>query len=287
MFRAYSGQPAADRPPKRWHGRRRKPVDPNQMRVSRQLSRLIRYGSRMNFLPTRSNGYVNVEALLSHISLRGVDFKMLEKVVREDQKSRYHLAYEPWYCRNASWWIRANPEHRESDTMEDTSLDLKRIRSAKELPVAFHGTSLSAWQTIAQQPGLHRMSRNFIHLAKGVVGDMVNGMSSPSEVLLTIDVARALEADIKFYKSPKGVILTPGNEMGYLERRFFMRVERVKVTTNPVPGWERREEDTEKPKKDADEPSPPKTLPRSQTPKDEGTVRPPAGFLRHLYHRYF
>ncbi|KAJ6589136.1 KptA family-domain-containing protein [Mycena capillaripes] len=280
MFRAYSTGPA-ERPPKRWHGRRRKAPDPNQMRVSRQLSRLMRYGAGSGFLPTRSNGYVNVEALLNHLSLRGVDFEMLEKVVRDDQKSRYHLAYEPWYCKNSSWWIRANPHNRESDTMDDTSLDLKRIISAKEIPIAFHGTSLSAWKVISQQPGLHRMSRNYIHLAKGVVGDMVNGMQTPSEVLISIDVARALEADIKFYVSPNGVILTPGNEMGYLERRFFMRVERVKVSATPVPGWERRDED----KRNVDE-TPPK-VPIYRRPKEPGKVRPAAGFLRHLYHRFF
>jgi RNA:NAD 2'-phosphotransferase (TPT1/KptA family) len=53
---------------------------------------------------------------LKQASFRGVDFATLEKVVRQDQKSRYHLAYEPWYCKSSSWWIRANPESRESET---------------------------------------------------------------------------------------------------------------------------------------------------------------------------
>ncbi|KAF7326401.1 Trna 2-phosphotransferase 1-like [Mycena venus] len=297
MFRAYSGpaeQPPP--PPKRWPARQRrerKPVDAHQMRVSRQLSRLMRYGPRYGFLPTRSNGYVNVEALLNHMSFRGVNFETLEKVVREDQKSRYHLAYEPWYNKSSSWWIRANPESRESETNPDTSLDLRRIRSASEIPMAVHGTSLSAWEAIAKQPGLHRMTRNYIHLAKGVVGDMVNGMQTPSEVLISIDVARAIEADIKFYVSPTGVILTPGNEMGYLERRFFLRVERVKVRTNPVPGWERRgEEDKSRREGNVDKPPPsPEEVSKQRLmqskEKESGKVRRPAAFLRLLYHRFF
>ncbi|KAJ7334681.1 KptA family-domain-containing protein [Mycena albidolilacea] len=294
MFRAYSG-PAAEQPPppKRWPGRRRKAVDAHQMRVSRQLARIMRYGGRYGFLPTRANGYVNVEALLKQASFRGVDFATLEKVVRQDQKSRYHLAYEPWYCKSSSWWIRANPESRESETNPDTSLDLRRVRSAHEIPTAVHGTSLSAWELISKQPGLHRMSRNYIHLAKGVVGDVVNGMQTASEVLISIDVARAMEADIKFYVSPEGVILTPGDEMGYLERRFFRRVERIKVRANSV----LRGEPT-KTEGHVDKPPPPaatdaaelsrQRLMQSKEKEEPGKVRrPAAAFLQHLFHRLF
>ncbi|KAJ6510380.1 KptA family-domain-containing protein [Mycena sanguinolenta] len=261
------------------------------MRVSRQLSRLMRHGGRYGYFPTRANGYVSVEALvciLNHISLRGVDFATLEKVVRQDQKSRYHLAYEPWYNKSSSWWIRANPESRESETNPDTSLDLRRIRSAKEIPVVIHGTSLSAWESISKQPGLHRMSRDYIHLAKGVVGDMVNGMQTPSEVLISIDVTRAMEADIKFYVSPTGVILTPGDELGYLARRFFLRVERVKVRASSV----LREDSTMVKSREGHVDKPPPELSKKRLmqskEKEPGKVRrPAAAFLRHLFHRFF
>ncbi|KAF7361237.1 Trna 2-phosphotransferase 1-like [Mycena sanguinolenta] len=258
------------------------------MRVSRQLSRLMRNGGRYGYFPTRANGYVSVEALLNHASLRGVDFATLEKVVRQDQKSRYHLAYEPWYNKTSSWWIRANPESRESETNPDTSLDLRRLRSPKEIPVAIHGTSLRAWESISKQPGLHRMSRNYIHLAKGVVGDMVNGMQTPSEVLISIDVTRAMEADIKFYISPTGVILTPGDEMGYLARQFFLRVERVKVRASSV----LREDSARVRPREGHVDKPPPELPKKRLmqskEKEPGKVRrPAAAFLRHLFHRFF
>lgn len=109
-------------------------------------------------------------------------------------------------------------------------------------------------------------------------------MKTPSEVLISIDVARALEADIKFYLSPNGVVVTPGNEMGYLERRFFLRVERVKVSANTLPGWERRDED----KANVDE-APPSVPIHHRSPKarEQGKVRPAAEFLRHLYRRFF
>ncbi|KAK7018572.1 trna 2-phosphotransferase [Favolaschia claudopus] len=285
MFRSYSMQPADPQPtarPRRLSARRRKLHESHQMRVSRQLSRLLATENR-GFLPTRANGYTNVEALMRRMSFRDVDFATLEKVVRQDQKSRYHLAFEPWYCKSSSWWIRSNPRSRESEMNPDSSMDLRRIRSAAEIPVAFHGTSLSAWEIISKQPGLHRMSRNFIHLAKGVVGDMVTGSPSAPEVIISIDVARAIEADIKFYMSSTGVILTPGDEMGYLERRFFLRVERVKIHARSMMSQIRDGGKWEE-SSPVDKPPPERSLRK----KEPGKVRrPAAAFLRHLFHRFF
>ncbi|KAJ7493183.1 KptA family-domain-containing protein [Mycena galericulata] len=198
-----------------------------------ELTYLLRHGAKNEGLPIRSDGYVNVEALLRHRSLRGLDFRLLEQIVRADKKNRYHLTYEPSSGTNNSWWIRANQGH----SMADISLELRRVRVPTEIPIAVHGTTMQAWESISKQ-GLSRMSRNHIHLAQGYTGDVISGMRSSSEVLIFIDVARALAADIKFYVSMNKVVLTPGNEAGILERRFFSRVERVKVSADPIPGWE-------------------------------------------------
>ncbi|KAJ7034775.1 KptA family-domain-containing protein [Mycena alexandri] len=240
IFRAYSD--FGDRPPPaQWHRPRKKGPDRQQLRVSRHLARLLR--PRGDF-PTRSNGYVSVEALLKHAAFRGVDFAMLEKVVRDDQKARYHLVYEPWEGLGSSWWIRSSEAWAREVPRQapaDTSLDLRRLTSALQIPTVLHGTTLKAWEAISQQPGLHRMSQSYIHLATEIVGDTIKGMDNPSEVLISIDVARALKADVKFYVARDGVVLTPGNTDGYLERRFFQRVEQVKVSATPVRGWDREE----------------------------------------------
>lgn len=47
-----------------------------------------------------------------------------------------------------------------------------------------------------------------------------------------------MKEDIKFYESRNGVILTPGNSAGYLEPRFFRKVERLSEHTKSITGWE-------------------------------------------------
>ena len=54
-------------------------------------------------------------------------------------------------------------------------------------------------------------------------------MRRSSQVLVFINLEKALAAGIKFYLSSNGVVLTPGNELGFLETKFFSRVERVEM----------------------------------------------------------
>jgi hypothetical protein len=75
------------------------------------------------------------------------------------------------------------------------------------------------------------MNRQHIHLAQGLGQDgVISGMRASSRILIYINLAAAMRKDIKFYLSRNGIILTPGNEYGYLEPRFFQSVERVRRT---------------------------------------------------------
>jgi 2'-phosphotransferase len=61
-------------------------------------------------------------------------------------------------------------------------------------------------------------------------------MRSSANVLVFVDVAKALEADITFHLSDNGVILTEGDQNGILLPQFFLRVEDSKGVV--LPGWE-------------------------------------------------
>jgi len=58
-------------------------------------------------------------------------------------------------------------------------------------------------------------------------------MRAGSQVLIYIDVPKAMEAGLKFYLSANGVVLTEGNENGIIPIDLFERVEFVNTKEDP------------------------------------------------------
>lgn len=74
------------------------------------------------------------------------------------------------------------------------------------------------------------MGRLHIHLSKGTLGSKVtSGVRNNVEIYIFIDLAKALTGGIKFYESENGVILTAGNEHGFLTPNYFQKVINVKT----------------------------------------------------------
>ncbi|KAI5304762.1 hypothetical protein KEM56_005982 [Ascosphaera pollenicola] len=94
-----------------------------------------------------------------------------------------------------------------------------------------HGTFHGAWQHILDAGGLKPMSRNHIHFATGpalrdIMPDgpdgtivknnegkpqgVISGMRKDSQILIYIDIRRALAAGIPFWISENGVVLSEG-----------------------------------------------------------------------------
>jgi 2'-phosphotransferase len=57
-----------------------------------------------------------------------------------------------------------------------------------------------------------------------------------SQILIYIDIDKAIDAGLKFWLSENGVILSEGNENGYILRKFFLKVVDVKL--GELRGWE-------------------------------------------------
>lgn len=90
------------------------------------------------------------------------------------------------------------------------------------------------------------MSRNHVHFASGLPAGfevlegsndttseaqkepVISGMRNTSAVLVFIDIKKALEGGLKFWKSANGVILSEGNESGLVPLAYFARVEERK-----------------------------------------------------------
>jgi len=206
---------------------RGRPQDSPEVRISKTLSWLLRHGAKSEGLYMRLDGYVRVSDLLASPRLSSptqLDLAGLQRIVENDSKQRYMLLKGPDDTSPAAgeiWWIRANQGH----SMKEVNLNLKPILSATDIPMAVHGTNRTAWETIYVQ-GLSRRTRNHIHLAQGVPEDgVISGMRESAQVLIYIDIQKALEAGILFFLSENGVVLSEGDVRGFLSPEYFLRVE--------------------------------------------------------------
>jgi len=186
----------------------------------------------------RPDGYIRVTELLANPRLEGLDFPALRETVEKDLKKRYDLLYDTQgntanstESETGIWLIRANQGH----SIKSVQLELQPVLSSTDIPMAVHGTTLQAWKSISTQ-GLSKMNRNHIHLAQGIArGSVISGMRNSSQILIYIDVERAISAGIKFFLSTNGVVLTAGDERGFLAPQFFSRVEDARHVA--LPGW--------------------------------------------------
>ncbi|KAJ6840540.1 tRNA 2'-phosphotransferase 1-like [Iris pallida] len=174
-------------------------------------------------LDIRSDGYVPVRDLLAlnmttfaKIPLKSHTIEDVKEAVRRDNKQRFSLLEE-----NGELLIRANQGHTIS-TISSESL-LKPILSAEEIPVCVHGTYKKNLESILQS-GLKRMGRLHVHFSSGLPtdGDVISGMRRNVNVLIFLDVRKALQEGMKLYISDNKVILTEGFD-GVVPVRFLRR----------------------------------------------------------------
>ncbi len=67
------------------------------------------------------------------------------------------------------------------------------------------------------------MSRNHIHLAAGYKNDVLSGMRANCDLIIEIDIKKAMQDGIEFLLSENNVILTKGNN-GILSPKYFKSV---------------------------------------------------------------
>ena len=117
--------------------------------------------------------------------------------------------------------IRAAQGHTMSDVGKQVG-EMMNAAAIKRVPFAVHGTYSKYLKDITAR-GLHHMQRHHIHLAPGLLGEasVTSGMRHDCSVYIWVDVARAVEAGIRFFEAANGVILCEGDTDGYLPTAYF------------------------------------------------------------------
>ncbi|TIB74975.1 phosphotransferase KptA/Tpt1 [Wallemia mellicola] len=173
-------------PPKSAKGR---VTDSPDVRYSKTLSYILRHGALKEGLFIRKDGFIKVDDLLQRPKLKGLDYELLQHLVRTNDKKRYQLLDE-----DGVKLIRAVQGH----TLDTSDLELTQILKPSDASIAVHGTNPDAWNKIS----LKTMGRQYIHLATGLPGDSENN----------------------HWKSLNGVILTNGLD-GTLPTKYFAKVQ--------------------------------------------------------------
>ncbi|CAK9227012.1 unnamed protein product [Sphagnum troendelagicum] len=204
-------------------GRGRRAMDPIEA-LGRLLTAILRHRAADVKLQMRRDGYVAVAEILK-LSMKTMAGKPLNshteddvrQAVKEDRKQRFGLLEE-----GGQLLIRANQGHS-INTVESEVL-LKPITSAKEIPVCVHGTYTKFMDQIWEQ-GLKRMNRNHIHFASGLPEEdgVISGMRGSADILIYLDVEKALKGGMKLYMSENRVILTEGFD-GSIPPEYFDKV---------------------------------------------------------------
>ncbi|AYV85382.1 MAG: RNA 2 - tpt1 family protein [Satyrvirus sp.] len=190
-------------------------------RISKYLSYILRHGAVKEGYNMDPHGFICTDEIISKCIKHTITFKKIKNIVDTNDKKRFELVEK-----NNKWYIRAVQGHSISEINLDLGLHL--VKDPSEIPIVVHGTTIEAYKLI-KQTGINRMSRNHIHFAHGTPDDksVISGMRKTSEVMVYIDVPKAMDAGIKFYKSSNGVILSEGIN-GIISPTFFLKVKTIK-----------------------------------------------------------
>ncbi|XP_013748169.1 tRNA 2'-phosphotransferase 1-like isoform X1 [Brassica napus] len=193
--------------------------------LGRLLTRILRHMATELRLNMRGDGFVKVGDLLqlnlktsANVQLKSHTVDEIREAVRRDNKQRFSLVEE-----NGELLIRANQGH--SITTVESEKLLKPILSPEEAPVCVHGTYRKNLESILAS-GLKRMNRLHVHFSCGLPtdGEVISGMRRNVNVLIFLDIKKALEDGIAFYVSDNKVILTEGID-GVVPVDYFHKIE--------------------------------------------------------------
>ena len=167
--------------------------------LSRNLSYVLRHSALGLGMNVDHEGYVNIADIESHQlfqRFRPVTIEKLQHVIDIDGKQRFSMIQ-----RGDTWFIRANQGH--SGDVAAQLVDEKMltpVSSSKDHPICVHGTDKEAWAKITVSGGLSRMARKHIHMSSQHKGskEMISGMRKRSNVMIYIDIDKAIAAGINF-----------------------------------------------------------------------------------------
>jgi 2'-phosphotransferase len=187
--------------------------------LSRFLIKLLRHKALDYNLNIDSNGFIECDELLTLPQLKNVIIQDILQIVEKSDKKRFNLKNI-----DGKYYIAANQGHSiriNSSLLKPITLENYYKYKNKEV---IHGSFFRAKGKIMTQ-GLSKMKRIHIHFTTDIdPNKVISGLRRSCEIYIYIDMEKALQDGYLFFESPNGVILCPGNSMGFLPTEYFIKV---------------------------------------------------------------
>lgn len=162
-------------------------------RQSKRLSWLLRHGAPQVGLAMNPAGWVEVQALLSHIS---IDIDELQRIIEGNNKARFQMMGSQ---------IRATQGH----SLETTPVTQEALERSWEVYSSdsdwiWHATQAKYLESIREN-GILRGDRSHVHLASSTQSKV--GKRTGAPIVLKVSVERLRGEGQEVFISPNGVIL--------------------------------------------------------------------------------
>jgi 2'-phosphotransferase len=188
---------------------------------SKTLSYLLRHGAKKHHLKMSEDGYVSVNDLLDNHLMKSfkMTFDHLCTIIDKDVKNRFLLKKI-----GNLYYIRANQGHSISQGKEITDEKIFTVITTP-LKICFHGTYGRFLDSI-QKEGIKIMKRKHIHMASSYLAK--SGQRIDCDVLIHINMEKAMNDGMKFFLSENNVILTRGLG-GVIDPKYFVKIEKKTI----------------------------------------------------------
>ena len=172
----------------------------NLTKISKYFSYLLRHKPEEIGLTLDSEGWANIEELISKTSKYNLSNELIDIVVETNDKQRFKLSEDKKK-------IKANQGHS-----IDVDLNLEAIEPPEFL---LHGTAERFIKSILSE-GLQKQNRHHVHLSESNAVAAAVGQRYGKLVLLEIDSHKMFEDGFQFYKTANNVWLVEKVPVKYI-----------------------------------------------------------------------
>lgn len=173
-------------------------------RTSRYISLILRHKPETIGITLDEHGWADVDELIAGVSrTHPLTMKLLEEIVRTDEKQRYSFNGDKTL-------IRANQGHSIPVDVELPKLEPPAI--------LYHGTGQKYVPSIDHQ-GLLPKSRLYVHLSADKDTAVKVGRRHGPPIVYTVQAGKMFEDGYLFYRSVNGVWLTKEVPIEYLAKQ--------------------------------------------------------------------